>query len=233
MMILRMMVQGARIPRRLMRRTSPVLGDGPGRARVGVRPHDEDGSSLPELLVAASLGVVALTVLATGLLGPVRSLELATRPDPRADQLELVRLELQRIVRAARPGLDEPAVLALDVDVLQFRIGDLTRADVVRLTLDHVGLIIEDGTGTRVVPVTGLDLSRSHLRPITSDGATVDPLHPSDAVAVHAVLYVRADEAVSAPEPSERHSVQRPRGELRAEHVVGLRVIDAIQEVAR
>ncbi len=200
---------------------------------VGIRSRDQGGSSLPELLVAAGLGVVALAVLATGLLGPVRSLELATRPDPRADQLDLARLELQRILRAARPGLDAPALRALDEHVLEARLGDLSRAEMVRITLADHALLIVDGTGTRVVPLPRVDLSRSHLRPITIEGVAVDPTRPDDAVAVHVVLHVHADEPDGEPDPAVRRHRQHPRGALRAEHVIGLRASRAIEEVLR
>jgi hypothetical protein len=194
-------------------------------------PHDERGSSLPELLVAAGLGVVALTVLAMGLLGPVLTLDVNTRSDPRADQLEVVRLELQRIVRTARPGLDAPAVRAIGQNAVEVRLGDLVAGALVQISLDDDGLRIDDGSTVRHLPVSGLDLARSHLRPIDHVGAAVDPLRPADAVAVHVVLHVRAEDPDGGPGAAPRWL--RAQGEVRSEQVVGLRMTGVLEEVVR
>jgi hypothetical protein len=198
-----------------------------------VPPRDEDGSSLPELLVAAGLGVIALAVLGTGMLGPLRSLEIASRTDPRAEHLEVVRLELQRIVRAARPGLDEPAAQLTGANEVELRIGDLSHADVMRIALADDGLLIDADGVLRHVPVQGLDVSRSAIRLIDRDGALVEAPGSVAAVALHVMLHLHGDDAGPLSAPHGGRPLQRPRGELRAEYVIGLRATDVIEEVAR
>ena len=117
--------------------------------------------------------------------------------------------------------------------MLEVRLGDLSRAEIVQITLADDALIIVDGTGTRVLPLPRVDLSRSHLRPITSEGLAVDPTRPDDAIAVHVVLHVHADEPDGEPDPAVRDHRPHPRGVLRAEHVIGLRASRAIEEVLR
>jgi hypothetical protein len=197
-----------------------------------VSPRDEDGSSLPELLVAAGLGVIALAVLGTGMLGPLRSLEVASRPDPRAEHLEVVRLELQRIVRAARPGLHEPAAQLTGANEVELRIGDLSQADVVRIALVDDGLLIDADGVLRHVPVQEFDVSRSAIRLIDRDGEQVEAPGSVAAVALQVVLHLHGDDAGPLSAPRGGRPLQRPHGELRAEFVIGLRATDVIEEVA-
>lgn len=84
---------------------------------------DESGSSVVELLVAAGLTVTAFGVLLGNVIVPLGHLARTQAPDIPSIELRIAGEEVARLVRAARPGVVESAVVA-----------DGDRAVVVRLT---------------------------------------------------------------------------------------------------
>ena len=83
----------------------------------------QDGSTLTELLVAATITLLAIGMVAGSLLPSLRSLTLSVEQDRRAPQLDLAADVFARTVRAARPSLTEPAVRLESDTTLLVRLG--------------------------------------------------------------------------------------------------------------
>jgi len=106
-------------------------------------PCNEDGSSLPELMLAAGLVVVALGMLGSTVVAPLSMMLRSAAPDVRQAELEVAADSVVRIVSLARPGLDRPAVLRAESDRLELRLGDLRQGQGVALVLRGDTLEVE------------------------------------------------------------------------------------------
>ena len=73
------------------------------------RAWRDAGSSLPELLAAASLVMVALSLLGSSLLPTLGALGTVAEVDPVAHELDIAADTIVRLVRSARRGPDGPA----------------------------------------------------------------------------------------------------------------------------
>lgn len=163
----------------------------------------DDGSSIVEMVVAATLTLLALALLSWQVLPALRMLESA--PDPHERQLELLAAGdlLARAVRSARPeeqraavgGHEGTLVLAMDPDAtVRFILVDGTLS--VEVEGSPAGM---DGLTSRTL-VTGLDGDRSAFSLLDPDGQPKGPSAPVVAVAV-----TLADEEFTV------HRVVRPR----------------------
>ena len=153
--------------------------------------HGDAGSTLPELLVAISLLLVALGMIGGNALPSLRALEATTAVDGDAQMLELAADAVVRAVRAARSvtGDDGAVAGAADGDAARVLIVDLASGDEQR----RLRIAIEDGVlhvsplGDADPPlgypigtiVEGLDDTRSSLRLMAAA-----PSDASDVVAV-------------------------------------------------
>lgn len=158
----------------------------------------QDGSSVVELLVAATLTVIAVALLAGDGLSAARLLESTAEPDLRELELVAAGEVVARAIRAARPGADRPPVS-----------GEERRLSIVLGPRTALSLVLEDGTlslsidgehpGSASFPtgvlVAGLDLERS--------GFVV--LDPEDALTAE----VSAPAAVAAILADGEHEVVR------------------------
>lgn len=114
----------------------------------------EDGSSLVELLVAATLGVLALGILLGGAVAPLQRVAALSTPDADARALDGAGEVFTRVVRAARTGLDDHAIERLTDEELIVRIVDGSTRSRVRLALDG---------GSFTVTLVGSDVAPSSL----------------------------------------------------------------------
>jgi len=122
------------------------------------------GSTLPELLVAAGLTLLALSMLGASLLAPLAAIGRSATPDQRQEEIDRAGDEVVAIVRRARPGLNEGPLLAAGPDRIAVRVGTLRHASPVVIRLDGGALRTEHPNGTvdRVL-VSGLDADRSRF----------------------------------------------------------------------
>jgi hypothetical protein len=160
--------------------------------------RDEDGSSVVEMLVAAGLTLTALGVLLGNVVVPLEHLARSHAADLPMVELRNAGEEVARLVRAARPGITEPAAAADGDRAVVLRVVEDGRVERVRIALVDDVLRIErlDAHGaalhgaTRTL-LTGLAPERAHLV-LHLDGSGVDPVGPS-VVAVG--LRIEADGA--------------------------------------
>lgn len=136
--------------------------------------RDDDGSSVVEVLVTATLTILVLTMAATDALPAMRALEDVVRSDARHLELDVAGDVVARAVRAARPGIVGAGVVG-DEDHLEVAVGPRTT---LRLTLDEGSLVVDvegdvggaEGFATGVI-VAGLDPERSRFE--LHDGRSV------------------------------------------------------------
>lgn len=132
--------------------------------RLRSRPtSDESGSSVVEMLVAAGLTVTALGVLLGNVVVPLEHLARAHEPDMPSIELRAAGEEVARLIRAARPGIVGPAVVADGEHALVVRVVEAGRVEHVHLALVADALEVErrdeDGVlvpGSRRTLVSGL-----------------------------------------------------------------------------
>jgi hypothetical protein len=138
----------------------------------------EAGSTLPELLTASALLLVALTMLSGTVITPLLAIAGAYQRDERQAEFDRAVDVVAGIVRDARPGIDGSAVLVARPDELVVRTGDLRTSLEVRILLDAGRLTIEqqgsssDGVielSSRVL-IAGLDTERSRFTVLTAEG---------------------------------------------------------------
>lgn len=116
----------------------------------GRRGHDERGTGLIELLVAAWLGVLALTVLAALARGPLAAAMDRSAGRPEVDGALLLREALSGSARAARSDGSGPAVAAAGPDHLVLRVPRAAGPGWWRLTVSAG--VVRIGAGTGPVP---------------------------------------------------------------------------------
>jgi len=118
----------------------------------------DDASSLPELLVAATLTLVAIGMLGSTVLGPLAVIARSGTVDLRQLELEWAADRAINQLSLARPALTGPALLEAGPARIELREGDLRVARTVAVVL-HSGRLTIDSD----VLVEGLDLERSHF----------------------------------------------------------------------
>jgi hypothetical protein len=107
------------------------------------RESTDAGSTLPEVVLAAGLLVVALGMLGGTVLVPLAALARTATIDDRQVALELAGDTVVRIALSARPGLEASPVLSAERDRIVLRVGDLREARTVVLLLREGSLTVE------------------------------------------------------------------------------------------
>lgn len=151
------------------------------------------GSTVTELLVAATLTLVAVGMVANDVIPTLRHLTSDVEPDRRGVELMTVADVIARAVRAARPEAARPAILG-DERALDLAMGDGTG---LLITVDGgvVTIAASDPSGRPAPPgyplgrlVDGLDVERSRFELIDRVGEA-----PRDGESPTGVLVVLAD----------------------------------------
>ena len=179
-----------------------------------------DGSSLPELLLAASLVLVVLNMLGGSVLAPIAAMLRAGAVDERQVELDQAAETAVRIIGAARAGIGSPAVSAADRHRVELLIGDARSTRTVALVLHDGALVVEiEGaltgdplemptTVSAVIPppgplVDGLDMQRSQFNVQSADElrsdvvagvGTVEGVALADIVHIEVILHDRPAE---------------------------------------
>ena len=150
-------------------------------------PAKDDGSGVVEMLVAATLTIIAVAMLAGDALPALRMLERAAQPDLRRVELVNTGEVVARAVRAARPDVTRAAVEGND---RRLTIG-LGSGSTLEITLDAGRLVLSvDGEPAASAPfptgvlVDGLDPDRSRFALLDRDGEVTDEAARVAAVAV-------------------------------------------------
>ena len=151
----------------------------------------DDGSTVVELLVAASLTILVTGLLASDVLPALGLLERTAEPDVRRVELASGVEVVARAVRAARPGVAHPAVTVHEAGVTLA----LERGARLEIILTEGSLVVDPlnphGPGARPptrVLVEGLDMSRSRIALLDRDG-----VETADVARAAAVLVVLVD----------------------------------------
>jgi len=158
---------------------------------------DESGATLPELAVAGVLMLTAIAMAGGTVLAPLRALERIAAVDEEAAELGNALDSVARIVRAARPDIDGPAVIdrhqSLGTTTLQLRVTGGGASGVVTLALDGQELHLTASEGVPALHagllVTGLDAERSRIDVLTAKGSEVDASRLHDVSAVRVLLH--------------------------------------------
>jgi hypothetical protein len=143
-----------------------------------------------EVLVAAGITLLASSIVASAVMGPMRALTEAAAPDEERAALEAASDVFARVVRGARPGLTRAALLHASDDEVVLRLQRDGLASVVRLAL--VGDALTLGAAEGVTPsdlpsgvlVDGLQRPGSRFLLLDRDGSEVGP---GDLHAVRAI----------------------------------------------
>lgn len=147
------------------------------------------GSTVTELLVAATLTLVAVGMFASDAIPTLRHLTSAVEPDQRGVELMTGADVIARAVRAARPEATRPAILG-DEQTLDLAMGDGTG---LLITLDGgVVTIAANDPGGRPAPpdyplgplVDGLDVERSRFELVDRSGEAPRDGEPPAGVVV-------------------------------------------------
>lgn len=175
------------------------------------RRRDEDGSSLPELVVASLVTLIAAAAALSVTAGPVRQLSEVAQPDPRRAEVEAAADLLARVVRSARSGLDMPAIRAAGPSMLTVQIGPASERSRVTAILEGASLLVRTDSEA-------------------SEGASQDVLTVLDGVATGGVLFelLDAEGLVVAPSDEALASIEAVRIAIetdgaRIERIVALR----------
>jgi hypothetical protein len=158
----------------------------------------EDGSSLPEMLVAAGLTLVALSMLGSAILGPLAAMVRSAGTDERRVELERAGDEAAALVRRARPGVEGGPILLAGEKRIELREGTLGHGAPLVLHLTDGVLWVErpDAPESRAI-VSGLDVAASRFIVRTTSGEEIvsspgEPVH-IDAAVVTVELVDRDD----------------------------------------
>jgi hypothetical protein len=136
--------------------------------------RSEQGSSLPELLVAAGLTLVALSMLSASVLAPLAGMTRAAAPDDRLATLERAGDEVISLLRLARPGLEAGPLLVAGPNHIEIRGGGVRYAAPVSVLLEDGTLRVERDAGLTVrTLVTGLDPEGSMISFHGADGQEI------------------------------------------------------------
>jgi hypothetical protein len=169
----------------------------------------EDGSSLPELLVATGLTLVALSMLATTVLSPLAVLVRTGAPNARQAELERAGDEAAAALRLARPGIGQGPIVLAAAQRIEIRDGSLTIPSSTVLQFIDGALLIErpDGRPTRVL-VSGLDPAASRFIIHGPEGQDLSDASASSPPVDAAVVTVRLSDS-EAPDGSTGGTVIR------------------------
>jgi len=162
----------------------------------------DDGSTLPELMVAGAITLVALTMVGGTVIAPLGALGHVAEPDSVEVELQAAADAVARIVRAARPGPSGAAV-AQDDGAIVVRLAGRTGDIVVRVAIvDGELLAAVEGSGGSddemrlVLPrgplASGLDADRSALEVIAVPHAIPDAQRWTGADAQAVVVRLHA-----------------------------------------
>lgn len=159
---------------------------------IATRSEGEAGSTVVELLIAATLTVVAVSVLAGDALPALRVMTEVAGPQARRVELEAAGDVVARVVRAARPDVTRP-VIDGDTHRLSVALGR-HRTATVELDAGALRIAVEDpdaATFPSGVVLEGLDMERSGFTLLGPEAAPAD--RPG---AGGAIVIVLADEDV-------------------------------------
>ncbi len=156
---------------------------------------DRSGSTLPELVVAAALLLTATAMAGGIVLTPLVALGRIAAADEDEQLLTTALDAAARVVRAARPTIDAPAVRSFDVaaGVATLRLGMhgpegigeaiLVLDDALHLSAEGSALSLPVG-----LLVAGLDGERSRIELLAGDGSVIDGHALHEVVGVRLVL---------------------------------------------
>ncbi len=151
----------------------------------------DDGSTVVELLVAATLTILVAGLLASDVLPALGALERTAEPDARRIELASAAEVVARAVRAARPGVAHPSVALNEAGVTLA----LERGARLDILLADGSLVVEpahspgpEAPSPTGILIDGLDMSRSRIALLDRDG-----VETVDAGRMAAVLVVLVD----------------------------------------
>lgn len=162
-----------------------------------IRDRDEEGGTLPELVLACFLTLVASAAALSGAAGPLREWSGLAQSDLRAAEVEAAADSIARLIRSARPDLRDRALLGIEPHLLRLRVGPPSAGREVRIEVrdaslhavtardggpdasDQVRRIL-DGVAAEAVTFVALD----------HDGRPIGNLHDGATAAVAFVLDV-------------------------------------------
>lgn len=156
---------------------------------------DRSGSTLPELAVAAALLLSATAMAGGTVVAPLAALGRIAAVDEDEQQLTTALDAAARVVRAARPTIDAPAVRGFDAaaGVATLRLGMhgpegigeaiLVLDDALRLSVEGSALTLPVG-----LLVDGLDGERSRIELLAAGGTVIDDHALHEVVGVRLVL---------------------------------------------
>jgi hypothetical protein len=156
---------------------------------------EQEGSSLVELLVASFVTVLAASIVASAVLGPLRLLTDVVAPDEDAAALDSAAEVVARVVRSARPSARSLPVVAASEQEVVVRLEHDGEERLVRLSLDG-GTLTLAAIGIPGPPpglpegvlIDGLEADSSRILLFGDDGALLDPIDPQRIRAVGIVL---------------------------------------------
>jgi len=159
----------------------------------------DDGSSLPELLVATGLTLIALSMLTTTVLSPLAVLARSGAPDARQAELERAGDEVAAALRRARPGIGQGPLILATAHRIEIRDGHLRTHALTALEFLDGALLLErtDGQAARVL-VSGLDPAASRFVIHGPEGQDLSDMPASTAQVDAAVVTVLLTEPSAA-----------------------------------
>jgi len=165
---------------------------------------DQSGTSLPELLVAGSLSLVALGMVVATVVAPLHAVSQTGTVDEGRARLDLASEQVVKIVRGAHPTLEGPALVAVGPDQLTLRIGGIGAHRTTTLALRDRSLTVETTGAAHSQPQTvpdgvlidGLDPERSAIRARSGAGSDIAPDTLSEALLVEVRLHADGHEVV-------------------------------------
>lgn len=144
------------------------------------RSQGEEGSTLPELVVASSLTLVAVAAALSAAAGPLHRWTTFTADDVRRAEVEAAADTLARLVRSARPDLGSPAILEVRSDGLILRVGPPSDGARVSVTVEEGALVsrsVPESVAVDPLPerllLDGVEDGDVHFAALGADGSTV------------------------------------------------------------
>jgi len=168
----------------------------------GERPH-ESAASLPELLLAGAIALVALGSVVGTVLAPLDAVSRTGTFDEVQVRLEDAAARVASSVREARATLDGPAVHFVDATNLRLRKDDGGLATITTLRRENQRLLVETTAlpGSSAIPVSellfdGLDPDVVIFRARTALGTEVAPDRLAETVVIEVRLRSEGREVV-------------------------------------
>lgn len=147
-----------------------------------------EGGTLVELVVAAGITVLVGAMTLSAIVGPFANVAARLGPDPRRAALESGADAVARVLRAARPARDLPAIVELAPHGITVAVGPPPAEERIRIEVDAEGLVLERSVAGESADVATAvlvpDLGPEDVRFLALDvsGASVDD--PSRAALV-------------------------------------------------